>query len=1072
MRLFRNKFSMTASAAAVAMAAMSTPVLAQEQTYNFSIPSQDMRTSLRSFSRVTGHQIAFKGSQVSGKRAPALNGSFGAREGLRRLLVGSGLNATWGKTGIIMVRPMAPAPQTASYVQQTPPPAPVAEPAAAPVEDVAAEAEQAPEIVVTGSRIQRQLATDAPTPVVTIGTEDIQASGATELSEILLDYPAVTTETSLTNSTNAINAAGLSTVSLRDLGADRTLTLIDGRRAVSNSMSGNRVSLSTIPAMFVDRMEVITGGASAVYGSDAIAGVVNVITIKDYDGLKLGGRAGISSQGDTPRYNLDALWGTKLLNDNVSIVLGASYENEGGVMARQRARSLMPISYAQTADLDPNNQGDLGITYTNFSSATPSGRFLSSSGAGYFVYDDNGNLYRSTDVAEYGYNSRWNAQLSAPRETWMVAGKASAKLGSNVEFFASAQYSDVSTKAFRGYESATHSETYGLLDEFTVGRIPRNNPYVPAAIRAAASSSGIQWSRRFVELGTYGTENDRRTFRGWTGFRGELGSKWNWEVSYGYGRFKQDQARIGGINAEALHFALNAEYDPAAPGDLSRVRCIDATARANGCVPINLFGAGSISQAAADYIRADIDLVALVKQNVAQAFISGELIELPAGPVALALGAEYRKDWQRTVTDDLTRRGLATPSFIAEYEGNIKAKEAFAELSIPLLKDQPFAHELTIDGAARLGDYNIKNVGNVFSYRVGGGWAPTEGLKFRAQYATAQRAPTITNLYSPMRDDSDSVTDPCNGVTASTNSIIATNCRSVASVAAQIANLGVFTQDSRSIKGPNAGNPNLKEETATTLTAGVVFTPRFIPGLSFTADYFNIKIKDAIGSLSADELAQECYARNEPVDTNVFCEPITRDSDGQITRIVNQDLNLNNITRAGYDIGVDYRFAAPEFLSEEGKFDVRLLYSRNLKFNSEFNGVNGVTRLEALGQPGAWKNVGQMQLGYREGGLRLRWKAKYTGKAVDSLLRAAVAEAAGSKPPFLYLGDRIRHDFYASFDIEDKGPEMRFYLGVNNAFNSVSPFLPSGTNTGSSTNYSGFYDVTGRYFYTGFEAKF
>ena len=202
-------------------------------------------------------------------------------------------------------------------------------------------------------------------------------------------------------------------------------------------------------------------------------------------------------------------------------------------------------------------------------------------------------------------------------------------------------------------------------------------------------------------------------------------------------------------------------------------------------------------------------------------------------------------------------------------------------------------------------------------------------------------------------------------------------------------------------------------------------------------------------------------------------QDITRDSNGQITQIVNQDLNLNSIVRSGIDVGLEYRFDAPAFLSSTGKMDFRLFYSRLIDFYTDFAGIDGVTRTDSKGEIGAWKNTGQMQLGYRDGPLRLRWKARYTGPAVDSNIRLANAESVGSNPPFLHVGSRVRHDFYLSFDLDpDQLGEMRFYTGVNNAFNSRSPFLPSGTVQGGSNNFSGYYDIIGRYVYAGFEVKF
>ena len=1083
MKLTKNALRCSIAAAAIAVSSMAaaTPTMAQngasaEKTYTFSIPAQDMKSALRAFARASGQQIVFDDKAVANKRAPALVGAFTATRGVERLLAGSGLDATRGRSGVIVVRPsergVARAQNnTASLAAQT-------QPTGEPGQGGAAveEAPEETEILVTGSRIQRQVAADSPVPIIGINQEDIQAAGATELSEILADYPAVTAGDSLSNSNSGINQAGLSTVDLRGLGANRTLTLIDGRRTVSNRITQNAVSLSTIPTMFVERVEIITGGASAVYGSDAVAGVVNIITRKKFDGVRVGGRAGLSTYGDGQRINLDVLAGQSFFDDRVSLVLGGSYEKEDGVMGRQRKRSLESISYSQSADTDPENQGDLGINRPNLSSSIPGGRFLSSrtAGGGYYYYDPEGNPGRATNTADYGWETRPDRQLFSPRTSYLAAGQLTIDLGSNIEFFAQGQYSKIKTASERGgAETAASGAGFGVADEFSVRSISRNNPFVPAEILAAAgTSSSIAWSRRFTELGHYRVLNDRETVRAWTGLRGDLGSDWNWEVSYGYGRFNQIQDRVGLINYNNLNYALQAEYDPAAPGDITRVRCVDATARANGCVPINLFGPGSITPEAAEYIGTTMKLDAVMRQDVVQGFVSGSLVELPAGPLSVALGAEYRKDKQHSTTDDVTRLGYGSASFIAEYSGNIKAKEAFAEISIPLLRDQPFAEQLTVDGAIRVGDYNITNVGSVLSYRFGGEWAPTEDIRFRTQYARAQRAPTVTNLYSPLRDDADEVVDLCNGVTATTDGTIAANCRSIPAIAAAIAADGSFTQLTENILGPSAGNPDLKEETADTLSIGGVLTPRFLPGLTMTVDYFKIKIKDAISSLGPDELLRECLGNPEGLTNNYFCDQISRDADGQITRIINEDLNLNRIVRSGVDVAVDYRFDAPQWLSENGRFDMRLLYSRLLDFYTEFEGVDGVQRTDNKGEIGNWKHTGQFQLGYRDDGFRLRWKTRYTGKGVDSNQRLAVAQTAESRPPYLWVGDRWKHDIYASVEMPTDDRELRLYAGVNNLFNSKSPFMPNGTVSGSSTNFTGEYDEMGRYFYVGFEANF
>lgn len=1074
--LFRHMVAYSMAVPAVlAVSLWSPPVYAQEHVYNFSIPSQDLKTSLHAFSKISKQQILFEGRSVRGKKAPALIGAYTVRAGIQKLLSGSGLEAHWGKSGVIIIRPIArrASPQRPQTTPNTRPKSSgLATQRASqyPLEDELPQRD----IIVTGTRIPKQVSTESAAAVVRINRTDIEESGATELSEILADYPAVTQGLNLANSNTQINAAGVSSVSLRGLGTDRTLTLIDGKRTVSNRITANSVSLSSIPTLFVERVEIITGGASAVYGSDAIAGVINIITRKNFDGLSIKGRTGLSDNHDAQRYNLDALYGSKFVDDRVTFLAGASYEKDAGVMGYQRNRALQSLSYSQAEDANPLNQGLLGITSPSLSSHPVGGRFSVPAMPGaYFYYASDGQLGKSNDIAVYGHDTRPDLQYSTPRTSYLGAAKVTAELGRDLEMFGHIQYAKIKTNTARGgADTASNLTSYGQAGALAVGTIAPSNPFVPDEIESLANGSAIQWNRRFNEVGRYAIRNDRQSWRAWAGLRGKIGENWNWEASYGYGRFRQIQNRVNLLNLQNLNYALQAEYDPAHPGDLNSVRCINAQARENGCVPINIFGAGSISDAGADYIRTTMHLDGLIKQNILQAYMNGEIEALPAGAISVALGVEYRKDWQRSLTDDVTRQGLGSASFIAEYTGAIKAKEIFGEIDIPLLHDLPMAQNLSVNAAARLGSYNIKNVDHIFSYRFGTEWRPVAGLRFRAQYSRAQRAPTVTNLYSPLRDDADNVVDLCNGVTAASSGTIANNCRSIPAIASAIAANGVFSQATTAIEGPSSGNPDLREETADTLTAGLVFTPQAIPNFSMTVDYFKIKVRDAINALNASELLRECLGNIYGITENFFCDAVTRDASGQITRIVNRDLNLNKIGHSGLDIGMDYRFDAPRWLHDSGQFDLRLLYSRNLGFYTEFDGVNGPSFTQRKGEIGAWKNTGQFQLGYKEAGLSLRWKARYIGKAVDSNERLAIAQASGSSPPFLHVGDRVRHDFYASFVIPNYAQRLQLYTGINNAFNSISPFLPSGTVSGSSRNVSGDYDIMGRYFYAGFNAKF
>lgn len=1044
-----RRFRSNVALGALLAFSQAVPAYAQEQRWAFNLPAQDLGKSLRQFARVSRQQVTFDEAAVRGRRAPALHGNFGAREALDRLLAGSGLTAERGRSGVyIIARRVAEASVETGETAQTAAEAPGN-----------SDAGINSDIVVTGSRIARP---DTVAPITSVSRLDVATASATELSEILLDFPAVNPSTNLTNGRDLITASGLSTINLRGLGSNRTLILIDGRRAVSNDLERNVVSTSTIPAFFVDRVEIITGGASAIYGSDAIAGVVNVITPSKFKGLKLGARYGSSTvDGDGDEVvTLSGLAGTTLFDDRLSLIVGATYEKDYGLFAKDRERARRSIEYQPQTNT---------IETPDLSSSTPGGRFVGNA----FYYDETG-LHQNFVTAQNGFETRTDpagVSLSLPREITTVAGKLNFEITDDLDFFAQAQFSDVVSDSLRGAVTISNTTAFGLLDERTVGRIPRNNPLVPAQVRAAASSSGVTFARRLSEFGSRRVLNDRETLRGWGGFKGSLFGDWRWEASYGYGRYRQKQDRDNVINLEKFQFALNAENDPANPGG---VRCVSPAARADGCVPINLFGVGSITPEAMGYVRANMKLKGVIRQDVVQAFTTGPLFDLPGGPLSIALGGEYRRDRQRSETDDITRRNVASSSFVPEFEGSITAKEGFVEIRAPILADRPFFHLLALDGAIRLGHYDIKNVGNVLSYRVGGEWAPVDGLRFRGTFARSQRAPDITEVYSPSADDADNVNDICDNVTAASAGIIADNCRSHPGIAAEIVANGSFQQDTTQIQGPSQGNPTLKEETGDTFTVGAVLTPKAIPGLSLTVDYFNIRVKDAISSLDNASILSECYL-DPGFPNNTFCNEITRNEEGQLIRILNRELNLNLLTRSGIDVGLNYAHAAPRWLSDKGRFDLSLSYSRLLKDKLVFQGREAVVTEDFKGEVGSWVNRGTGRLGYRQGGFYVSWRTTFTGRAVDSLERVAAAKAAGfSDPLFLYIGDRWRHDIYVSVEPPKAigHPQIKLYAGIRNLTNSIGPFLPTGTDSGSFTNYSGQYEVSGRSAYAGLELKF
>jgi len=367
--------------------------------------------------------------------------------------------------------------------------------------------------------------------------------------------------------------------------------------------------------------------------------------------------------------------------------------------------------------------------------------------------------------------------------------------------------------------------------------------------------------------------------------------------------FVQSQLRSNELVFPNIRNALYVEPDPAAPG---QYRCVDADARSEGCVPLDLFGQGSVSPAAADYIRARDDLHTDITQDSFSATINGDLFALPAGPIWAAAGLEHRIDRQDTRGDPVTQSRVTGYASIPDIVGEIDVTDAYAEIVVPLIANRPLAHALGVEAAVNVARYSLANVDTVTSYRFGVDWAVSPDVRIRSQWARAQRAPGLSDVFSPPRGDFDTVLDPCDGVTAVSTGIVADNCRAVPGIAAAITADGVFTQSSDQISGPNAGNPELREEIADTVTLGLVATPRWAPGMAFTVDFYDISIRDAISFASNQTTLDLCYGDPTPAQDNSFCTPISRASNGQISEIINRPRNLNEVASSGVDVTLAY----------------------------------------------------------------------------------------------------------------------------------------------------------------------
>ncbi|MBT1444334.1 TonB-dependent receptor [Shewanella sp. JM162201] len=968
-------------------------------------------------------------------------------------------------------------------------------------------------IAITGSRIKRDSFSLA-TPMMGLSAEEISDSGLGSLSEILVDQiPSIAEGVSNTNSQSSVQNTGLSTINLRNLGTDRTLTLIDGRRVVSNSYSGNYVSLSTIPTAMVDKVEIITGGASAVYGSDAIAGVVNILTKQKGTGFEINAKGGETFEGGGREFTVDMGYGADFADNRGYLYASATYDKQYGLFATERERGLFESTYKYDEDQmcntmkvsDPSVSG--GYRYQCMREIGPQDWRERSNDitGGLFSYSDsakkkysgwyNESNQFSNDWSEErdGFNAAPLDILKVPEDSLNAAFKVDYDFSDELQAYAQVQFSK--NNSFRGgaAEGQDYNDAEPYIDPVTgepgtvaAGSIKKGNPFIPAEIAAVAAGS-INWDRRFDEVGPVETDNERTTLRSWAGLKGYVFGDWSWDASVGYGKFEQRQQRVNEISIFKLKDALNAVY----AADGSTIQCASEDARADGCVPINIFGTGSISAEAADYIRVNPYIHTDISQLNLMAYMNGELFEMPAGGAQAAFGVEYRRDTQSVSTDEEMRSLAVTFNDVPPFSGEVNVYEAFGEVNLPLLRDVVAAKKLDMDLSLRLADYSQKNIDLMSSYRAGIFWEPISNYAVRANYSRSQRAPNITELVSPPRGDYDSVIDICSGIDASTTGQIAENCRKDPGIAAAIAESGSYKDSGGSKYSPNAGNDELFEETADTYTLGFTVAPQFVPNLQLAVDYYDITVFDAISQFSNEDILALCYDSANYGDANGYCADITRDTEGQLTEIIQREQNLDEISTRGYDFSFTYKLE----LDAMGEFKLSGNWTHVLDYKVSYTAVSGeYFEDDYVGQlsSGIFEDKAGLSLTWTYVDLRIRWSTKYKGPMVDDYermddyLEALAANQAkldagtgGVENPetlsFYDYGSYITHDLSVSYTMDvARNTELRVYGGIRNLFDNQGPWVPSsGVFSSGNGNYHSEYGAgIGRYGFLGAELKF
>ncbi len=941
-------------------------------------------------------------------------------------------------------------------------------------------------IVVTGSRIARP-ELDSATPIAVVGSQQIQSQGITNVQDLAQKLPQVGIPGfSRTNSNFNTTGNGIATVNLRNLGDSRTLVLVNGRRFVAGVAGTAVVDINNIPVDFIDRVEVVTGGASAVYGSDAIAGVVNFVLKDSLEGIVARGQYGISERGDTRNYTGSISGGFKFgADDRGSVIANFTYARDYGLLSRDRRISAQDCLYicGPTAYSTYAAQGRFQL-FNGAAASTNAGGFASN----LFTFNPDNSVVLGFPTG-YGFNRNGVRRISTPVERFLGAASAKYELTDGVTAFLEGTYAK--TRSSSQIEASPLASTdigygYGI-----------DNPFIPASIAAqiaARNSDGIAsndvdqiaFRRRQNEVFTRSNTNSRDTFRVAGGFRGDLSSKWNYEVSAVYGQLK-DHTETQDIDITKYANALDAIRDPANPANII---CRSATARAAGCVPINLFGYNTASAAASQYVQSDVPRSDDVKNTefVATANVTGALFALPYGDLQVSFGAEYRREKSVDNWDALTNAGLNSGNQTPDTTGKFNVKEVFGEVNVPLLKDLPFAKSLSLQGAVRYSDYST--IGTVFSWNAGGEYSPIEGLRFRGNYAIANRAPNINELYQAASETFPSIADPCDGLGATGGDQYAAACRAIPGVAAAIAANGSFAYTQADLQGVNgfdSGNTNLKEEKGKTLTAGVAISPRFLRGFSFTADYFDIKVSNAIGVVDRNTSIQQCLLLGLPQ----FCNNVIRNpTTGIITTVNAANVNISNLRTRGIDFNA--RYGHNIGLLADDRVDVSVLYTRTLKYKTQPDPSAPVQNgLGNLYYGEVFKDKINATALYSVGPFSLNWTTTYLSKMtaipedvfgsyqdnLDFLLANGLTQAQAVNA---LSHNKIKARFYHDVQFRARvGEDKRFelFVGVDNLFDRKPPVLEDGLYTGGisitgTTTAADVYDPFGRRFYAGAQVKF
>ncbi|MGE3333769.1 MAG: TonB-dependent receptor [Rhodospirillaceae bacterium] len=1008
---------------------------AREPRYAVKIGAMSIEDGLKRLQRETGINLVFAPEQVKGLRTKGISGSFTAEDAIRRLLDGSGLEVI-NNHGAVFVVTALDSPASVPEVREARKPLPPAPQLA--MSDVVEE------ILVPGMRIARG-GYEAPTPVTVLGADQIARQATGNLADLVNALPAFAgSQTPNQNIQTASGVAGTNGLSLRDLGIQRTLVLLDGQRSVAGTITG-AADVNTFPQQLVSRVDVVTGGASAAYGSDALAGVVNFVLDKTFTGVKGEVSGGMTTYGDNAGFKIAMTAGHRFANDRVHTLLSGEAEYNGGVIhPSNRAWNKSNIGLLANPAYTPTNGEPqlLILDPVNNSRAAPGGLITSGPLKGvafgpggvpyqfdYGLLNDGSNMYGSGQAAALNVHATQSLGTRASRQN--LFARVSYDLTDHMNVFL--------------------QHGWGHADSYSIALLPlysgnltvaADNAFIPPAIAARASalsvtSFGFGTINGDLENKSPEVVGDRRTIRTVLGAHGTfdlLDAPWTWDAYLQKGITHHTSALHRVINT--ARFAMAGD---AVRGPTGAIVCRAAlTDPGNGCVPYNLFGLGVNSKAALDYITGTDWRSERYEQNVQAFSLHGAPVRNWAGPISVAVGAENRSEKVSGITAPTGWfLGNYTPTF-----GSYTVTEGFAETVVPLAKDEPWARSVDVNGAVRATSYSTS--GYVTTWKLGFTYAPVEDVTFRVTRSRDIRAPNLLELFS--------------GGVSGTNNVI---------------NL-ITTDPTAFIRILSRGNPGLAPEKADTTGLGMMVQPRALPGFNASVNYWRLNIKDSIQFLQGQDVVNYCYRRHQ-----VFCDAITRSYvDGQEQYLINiTPLNLARQTVEGFDFEASYRLALSD-LSEDlsGGLTLRGLATHNRK-NILNNGLNTPVNIAGAnegsssdsGMP-SWRWMAS--LAYDNGALAAALTAR--GVSAGTLSNAFIACTSGCPAATIdhptinvnHIDGAAYVDVSLAYKFKDTAS---VFLNIQNVADKDPAAVPriNGTPYGYAQTNPILYDILGRIFRAG-----